>query len=60
MKVIPAPGRMVRDPRSFALLKPEGREVPDNDPFWKRRLRDGDVTAEEDPSPEKGNEEEGA
>ncbi len=45
MKVIPAPGRAVRDPKSMMLLPAEGREVPDNDTFWTRRLRDGDVTA---------------
>ena len=44
MKVIPAPGRSVRDPRSMQLLPAEGRDVPDSDPFWVRRLRDGDVT----------------
>ena len=49
MKVVPAPGRAVRDPRSMILLPPEGRDVPDNDPFWVRRVRDGDVTVEEDP-----------
>jgi hypothetical protein len=31
----------------MALLTEEGREVPDGDPFWLRRLRDGDVTKEE-------------
>jgi uncharacterized protein DUF2635 len=25
------------------LLPQEGREVPDRDPYWRRRLRDGDV-----------------
>jgi hypothetical protein len=44
MKVVPAPGRAVRDPRSMMLLPDEGRDVPDDDPFWNRRLRDGDVT----------------
>jgi len=43
MKVKPVEGRVVRDPRSMALLPEEGREVPDHDPFWLRRLRDGDV-----------------
>jgi hypothetical protein len=43
MKVKPAEGRMVRDPRSMQLVPPEGREVSDRDPFWRRRLRDGDV-----------------
>lgn len=47
MLVKPAPGRTVRDPHSMALLPPEGREVPDGDAFWLRRLRDGDVTTEQ-------------
>ena len=46
MRVIPAPGRAVRDPQSMQLLPPEGREVPDNDPFWVRRVRDKDVIVE--------------
>jgi hypothetical protein len=41
--VKPAKGRAVRDPATLALLPEEGRNVPDNDPFWRRRLRDGDV-----------------
>jgi hypothetical protein len=45
MIVKPAPGRMVRDPRTLQLLPDEGREVPDH-PFWRRRIRDGDVIAE--------------
>jgi hypothetical protein len=52
MKVIPVPGRSVRDPKNMQLLPDEGREVPDGDPFWTRRVRDGDVTAEEPPPPE--------
>jgi hypothetical protein len=44
MMVYPVEGRAVRDPRNFQLLPAEGREVPDGDSFWKRRLRDGDVT----------------
>jgi Protein of unknown function (DUF2635) len=47
MWVKPAPGRTVRDPRSMAKLPDEGREVPDGDLFWVRRIRDGDVTVEE-------------
>ena len=46
MKVVPASGREVRDPRTMMLLPKEGREVPDGDPFWVRRVRDGDVTVE--------------
>lgn len=48
MKVKPAQGRAVRDPHSMALLPAEGRDVPDRDPFWRRRLRDGDVVRVED------------
>lgn len=42
MFVKPAPGRAVRDPRTYELLPEDGRNVPD-DSFWLRRLRDGDV-----------------
>jgi hypothetical protein len=42
MKIKPAPGRMVRDPRTMLALPEEGRDVP-RTPFWLRRLRDGDV-----------------
>jgi hypothetical protein len=51
MKIIPAPGRMTRDPHTMALLPPEGREVKDGDVFWLRRLRDGDVIKEPPPEP---------
>lgn len=43
MFVKPAAGLQVRDPVLRDLLPPEGREVPDYDPYWLRRLRDGDV-----------------
>jgi hypothetical protein len=46
MKVVPAPGRAVRDPHTMILLPPEGREVKDSDVFWRRRVRDGDVIVE--------------
>lgn len=46
MKVKPAPGCEVRDPTSMMLLPPEGRDVPDDDLFWVRRVRDGDVIVE--------------
>ena len=52
MKVMPVEGRAVRDPRNMQLLPDEGREVPDGDPFWVRRVRDGDVTVEEAPPPD--------
>lgn len=52
MKVKPAPGRSVRDPTTKLLLPPEGREVRDGDPFWARRIRDGDVIVDKgDPPP---------
>lgn len=51
MKVKPAEGRAVRDPRSYALLPPEGREVNERDTFWARRLRDGDVVPVDEPDP---------
>jgi hypothetical protein len=46
MKVKLAPGRALRDPQTKVLMQPdEVREVPDNSIYWRRRLRDGDVTA---------------
>jgi hypothetical protein len=48
MKVKPAEGRAVRDPRTMNLLPDEGAEVSDRDVFWRRRLRDGDVVLVED------------
>jgi hypothetical protein len=46
MMIYPVPGRTVRDPVSFQVLPDKGREVPDSDMFWTRRLRDGDVTTD--------------
>ena len=46
LRVKPAPGRAVRDPRTLTLLPDEGRDVPD-DVFWSRRLRDEDVVADD-------------
>ncbi len=46
MMVYPALGCRVRDPHSKVLLPETGREVPDHDFYWLRRLRDGDVTTE--------------
>lgn len=34
---------VVRVPRTRETFPAEGREVPDNDTFWLRRLRAGDV-----------------
>ena len=47
MFVKPVEGRAVRDPKSMMLLPAEGREVPDTDAFWARRVRDGDVTVQD-------------
>lgn len=49
MKVKPAEGRAVRDPRSYALLPAEGKEVNERDMYWARRLRDGDVVPVDTP-----------
>lgn len=43
MFVKPREGCEVRDPFKRTLLPKEGAEVPDNDPFWKRRIRDKDI-----------------
>lgn len=42
MKIQPVPGRLVRDPVTGREIT-EPVIVPDNDPFWLRRLADGDV-----------------
>lgn len=43
MFVKPNEGCEIRDPFKRTLLPKEGAEVADNDPFWKRRVRDKDV-----------------
>lgn len=53
MKVKPAPGRAVRDPSTMQLLDDNGGIVPDDDPFWTRRVLDEDVEVmPDDPPPE--------
>ncbi|MDA5493828.1 DUF2635 domain-containing protein [Yersinia intermedia] len=42
MFVKPMTGRAVRDPVKGTFLPEFGAEVPDN-PFWHRRIQDGDV-----------------
>lgn len=45
MKIYPVAGRLIRDPvTGREITDPEGVMVPDNDPFWIRRLADGDVS----------------
>lgn len=36
-------GLVIRDPATRTFVPPEGLEVPDDNLFWQRRLRDGDV-----------------
>jgi hypothetical protein len=43
MLVKPAPGLKIRDPELKDLLPEEGREVSNDNMYWHRRLRDGDV-----------------
>jgi hypothetical protein len=45
MNIKPAPGReVVRYPRTpYQRLPADGATVADNDKYWLRRLRDGDV-----------------
>jgi len=51
MYVKPKPGLKVREPAApYAVLPPEGKEVPDDDPYWTRRIRSGDVTVEQAPA----------
>ncbi|KTT24260.1 hypothetical protein SB14R_10470 [Pseudomonas oryzihabitans] len=44
MRVYPTPGLVVRDPVLRDALPAEGRDVPDDDLYWVRRVQDGDVT----------------
>jgi len=47
MFVKPAPGRMVRWPRTFTPLREAGEHVPE-DSYWHRRLAAGDVVKAEE------------
>ncbi len=42
MKIQPAPGLLIRDPKTKRLLPEEGLEVKEST-FWLRRLKEGDV-----------------
>ncbi|WP_110947417.1 DUF2635 domain-containing protein [Pseudomonas bohemica] len=44
MHIYPTPGLKVRDPVKRDFLPDEGREVPDSDIYWRRRLKVGDAT----------------
>lgn len=42
--IIPKTGCRVRDPfNGYALIPSEGKEVAENS-YWRRRIKDGDVT----------------
>ncbi|SEJ21634.1 Protein of unknown function [Azotobacter beijerinckii] len=43
MRVYPSPGLLVRDPVKRDFLPADGREVPDHDLYWIRRLECGDA-----------------
>lgn len=43
MIVKPAPGLKVRDHRLMDFIPEEGREVPDDDFYFVRRVSDGDL-----------------
>lgn len=44
MRVFPSPGLLVRDPVKRDALPVEGRDVPDGDFYWLKRLAVGDAT----------------
>lgn len=44
MRVYPSPGLLVRDPVKRDFLPEDGRDVPDDDYYWLRRLNCGDAT----------------
>jgi Protein of unknown function (DUF2635) len=44
MMVYPVTDRIVRDPLTMLVLPAEGWDVPDDDFFYSRRLRDGDCS----------------
>lgn len=44
MKIYPVAGRTARDPVTLEPVPASGKTVSDYDPYWVRRLRDGDVS----------------
>ncbi|VVP62141.1 hypothetical protein PS870_06531 [Pseudomonas fluorescens] len=44
MRIYPSPGLRVRDPVKRDFLPITGREVPDDDYYWLRRLNCNDAT----------------
>lgn len=51
MFVYPKAGVLTRDPVKKDLLPEIGREVPDGDPYWLRRVADGDVSTAKPAAP---------
>lgn len=51
MFVKPKSGYKILDPIVGDRLPDEGREVPD-DPYWQRRIHDGDVEVSKAPEPD--------
>jgi hypothetical protein len=47
IRIYPKPGLLVRDPLTREPLPAEGKEVSPDDVHWIRRLRDGDVSQED-------------
>lgn len=47
LRIRPVAGRVVRDPDLLDILAAP-RTVPDT-PFWRRRIRDGDVAPDDSP-----------
>lgn len=52
MFIKPVEGRQVPDPETSRALPEAGREV-EATAYWKRRIKDGDVTVEKRPAPER-------
>jgi hypothetical protein len=51
MRIYPSPGLIVRDPVKRDALPETGREVPDDDIYWLRRLACGDATTTQPTAP---------
>lgn len=51
MFIYPKPGVSTRDPVKKDLLPETGRDVPAGNPYWLRRVADGDVTTTKPASP---------
>jgi len=43
VRIKPAEGRLIRDPKSFEKIPVEGKMVDAKSPYWLRRLNAGDV-----------------